>query len=150
MPENIGLAARDSIFIGDTDDSERKVHASLEQHGGTGLAEPSVNGMLLGGNDGAALASSREKCIPVERLDGVHAYHAAGESFFLTKPGGSEQTMYNGFAGGDEGDIRAGADLDCFAEGEFCFRPLQGEHRRFAETDVYGAFRFGRFQDCVT
>ncbi len=76
--------------------------------------------MFLGGDDGATFASGTEDGLRIQRLHRVMAQDAAVQAAFSELTGG-EETMHDGFAGGDESDILALAQGDGFAGLEFRF-----------------------------
>ena len=57
VPEDVGLAAGDRVFVRNADDAKRHGNAGLHQHGGTRLAQAAVDRVFLDRDDGPALAA---------------------------------------------------------------------------------------------
>ena len=147
VPEDVGLRAGDGVFVGDADDAERHGHARLHQDRRAGLAQAAVDHVLLGGDDRAAVAAGGEDALRVERLDRVHADHAALQAVLLLQERRREQAVDHRLARGDERDVVAVAQGDRAADLEPRARIVQAIQRRLAEAEVDRAVAPGGGED---
>ena len=90
MPENIGLAAGDGVFVGNAREVQARRDAVPGDERADGLPEPAVDQVFLDGDDGTAFARGDENA-SVERADlndvvrGVVArYRASGREVAFT------------------------------------------------------------------